>query len=131
MFCRADEAPLENVLKGDVVEEKHIFQEIFWGAGWQADELLKSLEHAGDFYCERLGVVELDSWCSGRVVLVEDAAYGPTVNAGMGTTSCIVAAYILVGEIEKHCGGSGSKDDLLTAPKAYNRKFRPLGPSPA
>ncbi|KAL9621513.1 MAG: hypothetical protein Q9160_004043 [Pyrenula sp. 1 TL-2023] len=117
---------LKNVRKGDVKDEKAAFTEIFRGAGWRTDEFLQSMEHADDFYCERPALVKLNSWYSDRVVLVGDAAYSPTPNAGMGTTSGIVGAYILAGEIEKHCGNSGSKDELATALKAYDRTFRPF-----
>jgi 2-polyprenyl-6-methoxyphenol hydroxylase and related FAD-dependent oxidoreductases len=110
---------------------------MFRGAGWQTDQILKSLqEDTDDFYCERIGVVKLESWSRGRVVLVGDAAYCPSANTGMGTTSAIVGAYILAGEIARQCGSATqngdnagnhiTKDDLLTALKLYDQKFRPF-----
>jgi 2-polyprenyl-6-methoxyphenol hydroxylase-like FAD-dependent oxidoreductase len=84
--------------------------EIFQGAGWQTEEILKSLKDTDDFYCERMGVVKLKSWSRGCVTLVGDAAYCPSANTGMGTTSAIVGAYILGGEIERYCGGSNRED---------------------
>jgi 2-polyprenyl-6-methoxyphenol hydroxylase-like FAD-dependent oxidoreductase len=126
---------LKNVRRGDVKEEKKALAEIFQGAGWQTEEILKSLEDADDFYCERMGVVKLESWSRGRVTLVGDAAYCPSANTGMGTTSGIVGAYILAGEIGRHCGRSGiedadagdaTNDGLAAALKAYEQKFRPF-----
>jgi 2-polyprenyl-6-methoxyphenol hydroxylase-like FAD-dependent oxidoreductase len=126
---------LKNVRRGDVKEEKKALEEIFQGAGWQIEEMLKSLKDADDFYCERMGVVKLESWFRGRVTLVGDAAYCPSANTGMGTTSGIVGAYILAGEIGRHSGGSNREDadggdninnGLATALKAYEQKFRPF-----
>lgn len=62
---------------------------------------------------------------TGRVALLGDAAYCPSPNTGMGTTSALVGAYVLAGEIKKHCDGS-HKDDLANALKAYEEKFRPF-----
>ncbi|KAF4815294.1 hypotheticall protein [Colletotrichum siamense] len=117
---------MENIRKGDTEEEKKALRDIFQGAGWLTDHILESLDKSTDFYCERLSVVRLDAWSSGHVVLVGDAAYCPSATTGMGTTSSLVGAYILAGEIGKHCAGTGSKDELLTALAEYDRKFRPF-----
>ena len=93
-------------------EEKAVLAEIFEGAGWQTPEILKALEVADDFYLERPGVVKLDSWSEGRVVLVGDAAYCPTANTSMGTTSSLVGAYILAGEIASCCEESFSTETI-------------------
>lgn len=119
---------LEQAHQGGIAEEQKAMAEIFRNAGWQSEELLKGLDDAEDFYCERLGVVKMDSWSSGRVVLVGDAAYCPSAATGMGTTCGFVGAYVLAGEIGKHCGGSGpgAKVDLPMALKAYDERFRPF-----
>ncbi|ODM14914.1 hypothetical protein SI65_09666 [Aspergillus cristatus] len=126
---------LKNSQKGNIKEEKEAMAEIFQGAGWQTEHILQSLEDSNDFYCERLGLVKLESWSQGRVVLLGDAAYCPSATTGMGTTSSLVGAYILAGEISKHCGrpraaggdeGHATKDGLSTALKVYNQKFRPF-----
>jgi hypothetical protein len=52
----------------------------------------------------------------------------------MGTTCSLVGAYILAGEIGKHCrrgsggdaDGSATKDALSSAFKAYEETFRPF-----
>ncbi|CAJ2504075.1 Uu.00g114690.m01.CDS01 [Anthostomella pinea] len=122
--------------KADVGEKKAALAEIFRGAGWQTEEILKALqEDVGDFYCERLGIVKMESWPRGRLALLGDAAYCPSVKTGMGTTSGMVGAYILAGEIGRHCGRSdtevaGGEGDitggLANALKAYDDKFRPF-----
>ncbi|TVY68791.1 Uncharacterized protein LSUE1_G006996 [Lachnellula suecica] len=126
--CTTDSVRLKNVRRGDVVEEKAALQELFQGAGWQSEEIAKAAKDADDFYCERIGIVKLESWFRGRVALVGDAAYCPSANTGMGTTSAIVGAYILAGEIGRHCGGENpaTKQSLAIALEAYNTKFQPF-----
>ncbi len=131
--CTANSERLKNA-RGDVGAEKAALTEIFQGAGWKTDEILESLKDADNFYCERIGLVKLDSWSRGRVTLVGDAGYCPSANTGMGTTAAIVGAYILAGEIGNHCGPNngkavkkaGTEDGLAAALGAYERKFRPF-----
>ena len=135
LTCRTDPERIETALRGDIKDVKKVFTEIFEDAGWKAEEVLKALPHADDFYCERMGIVKLDSWSHGRVALLGDAAYCPSANTGMGTTCSVVGAYVLAGEIGRYCGrfDSGSrdgpddtKDNLGNALKAYEQKFRPF-----
>ncbi|ROW15310.1 hypothetical protein VPNG_03066 [Cytospora leucostoma] len=123
---KAHSERMAKVRKGDVPEEKKAMAEIFQGAGWQTEDFLKGLEASDDFYCERLGVVKMDSWSSGRVVLVGDAAYCPSAATGMGTTCGLVGAYVLAGEIARHCQGPEAKAGLPVALKAYDDRFRPF-----
>lgn len=114
---------LEGVERGDAAEEKKAVERTFRGLGWETDDILDlMMEHADDFYCERLGVVKMPSWSDGRLTLIGDAAWCPTPRRGMGVTSSLVGAYILAGEI----GRSGDQHDLASALKAYEQKFRPF-----
>ncbi|KAJ5095001.1 Monooxygenase FAD-binding [Penicillium argentinense] len=126
---------LKKALAGSVTEQKGALTEMLQGAGWKADEILESLKGSDNFYCERMGQVRLEHWSRGRVTLVGDAAYCPTAMTGMGTTSGIVGAYILAGEIGRHCRNSssshsketqGTPDQLLGALEAYEQKFQPF-----
>ena len=117
---------MQNARKNGVEEEKAAFVEAFRGAGWRTDQFLQWLEESDDFYCEKLSTVKLPSWSDGRVTLLGDAGYCPSAATGMGTTSAIVGAYVLAGEIGKHCGGSGTKQALPSALKSYDQKFRPF-----
>jgi 2-polyprenyl-6-methoxyphenol hydroxylase-like FAD-dependent oxidoreductase len=120
LFCTTDEPDIAKSKRGSP-EEKASFRKVMRGAGWRTDEFLNRFDDMPDFYCERLGLVKLESWSSGRVVLLGDAAYCPSANTGMGTTSAIVGAYVLAGEISK-CG----EHDLPAALKEYERKVRPF-----
>ncbi|KAI8712368.1 FAD-binding-3 domain-containing protein [Fusarium sp. LHS14.1] len=131
LSCTTNSKRLNEARQGDVVEEKAALTEIFQGAGWQTEGLLEALQKSDDFYCQRMGLVKLDSWFQNRVVLVGDAAYCPSANTGMGTTSSIVGAYVLAGEIGRHVGGSMStgedaKAGLTVALEAYQDKFQPF-----
>jgi 2-polyprenyl-6-methoxyphenol hydroxylase-like FAD-dependent oxidoreductase len=124
----------KDVRRGDVAAEKTAMTELFKGAGWETDSVLKALNTDNDFYLERMGMVKLDRWFSGRVALVGDAAWCPTANTGMGTTSAIVGAYILAGEIGRYCGKGttadagkvNTQDNIAQALAAYDSKFRPF-----
>lgn len=125
MGCTTDSEKFKNARRGDMKAEKEALAEIYQGAGWQTEEILKAMKDADDFYCERLALVKLDSWSRGRVALVGDAAYCPSASTGMGTTGGIVGAYILAGEIARHCG-EDTTDGLAIALKEYEAKFRPF-----
>ncbi|KAJ5812599.1 hypothetical protein N7474_008900 [Penicillium riverlandense] len=127
MFCKPDASErLKNARKGNVQDEKEGIAEVFRGAGWRTDEILKGLDDANDFYCERLGVVTMDHWSRGRVVLVGDACYCPSAMTGIGTTCGITGAYILAGEIGEHCNSDGSVDSITAALMQYEEKLRPF-----
>ncbi|KAH7003000.1 hypothetical protein EDB82DRAFT_549479 [Fusarium venenatum] len=107
--------------------EKAVLSELFRDAGWRSEELTTELKESDDFYCEHMGVVRLDSWSKGRVVLLGDAAYCPTATTGMGTTSSLVGAYVLAGEIQDHISRVGaSKEMLPLALASYEKRFRPF-----
>ncbi|TQW12452.1 FAD binding domain protein [Cordyceps javanica] len=94
------------------------------------------MQASDDFYCERIGLVKLEAWRRGRVVLVGDAAYCPSVLTGMGTTCGLVGAYVLAGELSRLSGGGGpggggvggdsTHATLSDALAAYEARFRPF-----
>ncbi|KAH7376724.1 hypothetical protein B0T11DRAFT_324596 [Plectosphaerella cucumerina] len=124
-------------------EQLKAWQEIFDGAGWQTADIFRSLLDTHNaqgtaggtpdtldmgFYTERPALVKLDSWSRGRVTLLGDAAWCPTATTGMGTTSAIVGAYVLAGEIQKACPTDGAvpSETLADALTAYQRVFGPF-----
>ena len=126
---------MKHIRRGDIKAQKEAFRNIYKSAGWKTEELLDAADDSSDFYCEQVGLVKLDAWHKGRVALVGDAAYCPSPNTGVGTTSGILGAYILAGEIGKHCGrGDSAGEDhkqngavqLGAALKAYDEAFRPF-----
>ncbi|ETN45872.1 uncharacterized protein HMPREF1541_00053 [Cyphellophora europaea CBS 101466] len=119
LFCKTSSESLLQAQRGSE-QERAALVDIMRGSGWQTEEILNALPKVKDFYCERLGLVKLESWSRGRVALVGDAAYCPSANTGMGTTCALVGAYVLAGEISEH------KQDVSAAFRAYDRKFKPF-----
>ena len=105
--------------------EKEIYNEVFKDAGWHSQEIMKRMMQTDDFYCEHLAVVKMEQWYKGSLTLVGDAAYCPSANTGMGTTSALVGAYILAGEIATHCAELDPRKGLEKALERYDAVFRP------
>jgi len=129
-FNTPDSEVSQKIRPGDVKEEKKAVADFNRGAGWETDAFVDGMMETDDFYLERMGIVKLDAWSrGGNVVLVGDAGYCPSANTGMGTTSAMVGAYILAGEIGRHCPiqqDGKNKDGLAVALKSYEDKFRPF-----
>ncbi|KAL2808454.1 hypothetical protein BJX63DRAFT_409273 [Aspergillus granulosus] len=125
-FCRLDEASFKDIKRGDLDKEKKGLIQVFRGAGWESEKIIQDLVGSEDFYSERMGVIKLNAWSWGHVVLVGDAAYCPSAMTGMGTTCGIVGAYILAGEIARYCSESSvSEENITTAFRAYEQKLKP------
>jgi 2-polyprenyl-6-methoxyphenol hydroxylase-like FAD-dependent oxidoreductase len=106
--------------RGDVEAERQAVAKFMHGAGWRTEELVGAMMTSEDFYCERIALVQMKRWCQGRVVLLGDAGYCPSVNTGMGTTCALVGAYILAGEL------TATEDrGMEMALQAYDDTFRP------
>lgn len=124
-----DKALQESQKSRDVEQQKRLWIELFKDAGWQATRFIDGLKAGGvsdDFYNVHIGQVRMDKWYKNRVGLLGDAAYAPSVLTGCGTTSAFVGAYVLAGEISKHCSGSNAKAGVPTALEAYDRCMRPF-----
>jgi 2-polyprenyl-6-methoxyphenol hydroxylase-like FAD-dependent oxidoreductase len=88
--------------------------------GWESDAILEAMDFSDDFYFDPVCQVRTDSWSSGRVALVGDAAFCPSLLAGEGASLAMAAAYLLAGELQKSDGTPG------VAFHGYERKFRPF-----
>ncbi|ATY63521.1 C6 zinc finger domain [Cordyceps militaris] len=131
VYMACTSSALQTVRRGDVVREKEAFAASHAGAGWRVPELVEGLRATDDFYCERIGLVKLEAWHKGRVVLVGDAAYCPSALTGMGTTCGVVGAYVLAGELSRlgaghEADGRPGHSTLQDALAAYDARFRPF-----
>lgn len=102
----------------DIVRQQQILAEVFASHGWIAPQLLAAMPAAPDFYFDSLSVVEMESWSTGRIALVGDAAYCPSPASGQGTSLALVGAYVLAGELAT-AGG-----DHKSAFAAYEQRMR-------
>jgi 2-polyprenyl-6-methoxyphenol hydroxylase-like FAD-dependent oxidoreductase len=103
----------------DVTAQKQLMATLFEGQGWQVPRLLDAMRDAPDFYLDSISQVRMDRWSSGRVVLVGDAAYGPSPASGQGTSLSLVGAYVLAGSIAAAAG------DHVAGFAEYEREMRP------
>jgi len=87
--------------------------------GGLLDEVIDDLEHAEHYLFDSAEQVKMDSWHRGRVVLVGDAAWCPTLYSGMGSSSGMAGAELLGTVLQTH---PGSLADALCE---WERRLRP------
>jgi 2-polyprenyl-6-methoxyphenol hydroxylase-like FAD-dependent oxidoreductase len=92
-------APPLDLHRRDVEQQRRFVADAFAGQGWEVPRLLEAMAEAPDFYFDRISQVRMDRWSAGRVVVLGDAAYGPSPLAGVGTSLALVGAYVLAGEL--------------------------------
>ncbi|KAK2056885.1 oxidoreductase [Colletotrichum caudatum] len=115
----------------DVRRQKQVWSEIFRDAGWQANRIVDALQEGGvsdDFYSMQVGQIRMDRCYRNRVALVGDAGYAPSFMTGRGTSCAFIGAYVLAGEISKHCSASSGSvsDGVPAALEAYNQEILSL-----
>jgi 2-polyprenyl-6-methoxyphenol hydroxylase-like FAD-dependent oxidoreductase len=121
LFTFKDDDPS---LPSALAEQKALLRDNFGQMGWETPRILDALDQATDLYIDRVSQIHmgpaLDSWSSGRVTLLGDAAFAVSLLAGQGTALAMVAAYILAGELRR-AGG-----DPTRAFTAYQQRFGPF-----
>ncbi|TJZ54074.1 FAD-dependent oxidoreductase [Streptomyces piniterrae] len=110
-------APELSYDRHDPEQQKKLIVDAFSGLGWEVPRLLASLHQAPDLYFDSISRADVDSWSTGRVCLVGDAACGATIG-GMGTGTAMVAAYVLAGELARAQG------EYRTAFTRYENRLR-------
>ncbi|MFC9646774.1 FAD-dependent monooxygenase [Streptomyces mirabilis] len=96
-------APELSYDRHDPEQQKRLIDNALAGLGWEVPRLLASLRQAPDLYFDSISRADVDTWSTGRVCLVGDAACGATIG-GMGTGTAVVAAYVLAGELARAQG---------------------------
>jgi 2-polyprenyl-6-methoxyphenol hydroxylase-like FAD-dependent oxidoreductase len=86
--------------------------------GWETGQLREAMPDAYDFYFDEMSQVRIPSWSKGRVVLLGDAAYGPSPMSGQGTSLAMIGGYLLAHRI-------ATATDLSTAFALWESDFRP------
>jgi 2-polyprenyl-6-methoxyphenol hydroxylase-like FAD-dependent oxidoreductase len=117
LFIFAREQPLAR--HPEHASAKAILQGVFASDHWnEVAEILERLETCGDLYFDSVSQIRLQTWSKGRVVLVGDAAYCPSLLAGEGAGLALAGAYLLAGELQRASGNH------LLAYRAYEERFR-------
>lgn len=104
----------------DMQMQKQILKSVFEDCGWKCPELLAQIDTTSDFYFDSVSQIKMDSWSSGRISLVGDAGYCPSLLSGKGSTLAMAGAYILAGELKE------AKGDYKTAFARYEILFKPF-----
>lgn len=102
----------------DVAAQKQLLRDVFRDEGWECATLLERMEGASHFYFDAVSQIRMPSWSTGRVTLVGDAGFCPSLLSGQGSTIAMAGAYVLAGEL-KAAGG-----DHAAALAAYEARFR-------
>ncbi len=86
--------------------------------GWECKAILEAMHSCNDLYFDSVSQIRMPTWSKGRIGLVGDAAYCPSLLAGQGAALAMAGSYILAGELKKANG------DHLLAFKSYEAKFK-------
>ena len=100
----------------DIDAQRRLIAERFEGAGWVWPTAVKHMWEAPDFHMDSMSQIRMDSWSRGNVVLLGDAGYCGSPLSGQGTSTALVGAYVLAGELAK---------DPSTAFRRYEEILRP------
>ena len=93
------ERPADSVLR-DAEEMRRRAIEAFAGIDvWEIQGMVATLAEADDAYCDSVSQIHMDSWSSGRVALVGDAAHATSFLSGQGSSVSLVTAYVLANEL--------------------------------
>jgi 2-polyprenyl-6-methoxyphenol hydroxylase-like FAD-dependent oxidoreductase len=87
-----------------LVAQKNFLRNRFKGGAWETDAVLASLDSAEELFFDAVSQIRMQKWCRGRVALIGDAAYCPSLLAGEGAAFAMLGAYILAGELHKADG---------------------------
>ncbi|HEX8983109.1 MAG TPA: FAD-dependent monooxygenase, partial [Ktedonobacterales bacterium] len=102
----------------DVGQHKRLLAEVFAGDGWEVPRLLEKMRTAPDLYFDAVSQIHMERWSHGRVALLGDAGYCPSLLTGQGSTLAMMGAYILAGELKVALG-----DHQVAFPQ-YEQAFR-------
>lgn len=114
----ADQPPA--VAPHDLPGQRAVLHRLFGGTGWEADEFLAAMDTATDLYFDRVAQAVVPAWSRGRIALLGDAAYSPSLLAGQGSAFAMTGAQVLAHEL------AAADGDHRVAFPAYERRFRPF-----
>jgi 2-polyprenyl-6-methoxyphenol hydroxylase-like FAD-dependent oxidoreductase len=111
-------SPPLNYDRQDVRQQQKILADAFAGVGWRVPALLDAMWDTPDFYFDTVCKVEVERWWRGRAVLLGDAGNCGSPLTGLGTSTALVGAYVLAGEL------AGTPDDHEAAFARYQEQMR-------
>ncbi|GGQ02777.1 oxidoreductase [Streptosporangium pseudovulgare] len=103
----------------DTTQHKRLLAGAFARGSWRIPELLDQVRQADDLFFDSVSRVRLDSWSTGRIALLGDAASCVSL-FGDGSTLAIAGAATLADALATH------RDDHAAAFRAYEARHRLL-----
>jgi 2-polyprenyl-6-methoxyphenol hydroxylase-like FAD-dependent oxidoreductase len=100
--------------------QKGILRETFGRDRWECPDILAALDDCSELYFDSVSQIRMGAWSRGRVALVGDACFCPSLLAGQGSALAMTGAYILAGELKK-AGG-----DYQAAFRSYENMLGPF-----
>lgn len=98
LFVFADDGrPLVNL--HDTKAHKAILRSQFSCLGWECPRILSAMDSCEELYFDRVSQIRMETWSQGRVGLIGDAAFAPSLLAGQGSALAMIGAYVLAGEL--------------------------------
>jgi 2-polyprenyl-6-methoxyphenol hydroxylase-like FAD-dependent oxidoreductase len=104
----------------DLPAQKALLRAEFGGLGWECPQILAALNACGELYFDRVSQIRMASWTRGRVALVGDAAFCPSLLAGQGAALGMIAAYLLAAELAE------ATAEPEAAFRRYEARLRPF-----
>ena len=105
----------------DVPAQKQLLRQTFSAHPWiEWPQIENRLADCDDLYFDAVSQITLPAWSRGRIALIGDAAYCPSLLAGEGSAFAMAGAYLLARELERSGG------DHIRAFAAYENLFRPF-----
>jgi len=98
--------------------QKAFLTEKYRGVGWETPEVLDALGAADELYVDVVSQIHMDRWSRGRVALLGDAGYCPSLLAGEGSAFAMAGAYLLAHAIAESDG------DHTAAFARYEKAFK-------
>jgi 2-polyprenyl-6-methoxyphenol hydroxylase-like FAD-dependent oxidoreductase len=83
----------------DTAGHKAALHAAFRGMGWECPQVLAALDRCNEVYFDDVSQIRMQTWSKGRVVLLGDAAFCPSLLAGQGSALAMIGAYVLAGEL--------------------------------
>lgn len=99
-------------------EQFEMLNEVLASGKWECQSIRNALGTCTDLYFDRVSQIVMPAWSKGRVALVGDAAYCPSLLAGQGAALAMAGSYILAGEL------SQAGDDYSGAFKMYEDRLK-------
>jgi 2-polyprenyl-6-methoxyphenol hydroxylase-like FAD-dependent oxidoreductase len=119
-FLFVFKAPPEAASPPHSIDEQKAVLGKLYNDGWETREILSRLQSASSLYFDEVSQVRAPRWSRGRIALVGDAAYGPSLLAGEGASLAMAGAYVLAGQLARLPG------DHLSAYARYEQVLRPF-----